>query len=65
MVNSEPKVLDEVSHRILKKIGEIDPHSCESNKEKEIEIWSWKRKQSEKWHAWLDRNTGHLRKSKN
>ena len=36
----------------------------ESNNEKEIEIKSEKKQKVEKWHVYLDSNTGHLRKWK-
>ena len=64
MVDKEPKILGDCSNRTLKKIGEIDPRSFESDTVNEIEIESWKRKRSEKWYVYLDKNTGHLRKSK-
>ena len=61
---SGPKILGDCSSRTIKKIGEIDPRSFESNKARDIEIESWKRKKSEKWHVYIDSKTGHLRKSK-
>jgi len=65
MANSESKPVDGLYNRSLKKIGEIDPKLFESNnEEKEIEIKSWKKQKSEKWYAYLDTNTGHLRKWK-
>ena len=61
--NSKP--VDDLHNRSLKKIGEIDPKIFESNnEEKEIEIRSVKKQKSEKWHVYLDTNTGHLRKWK-
>jgi hypothetical protein len=48
----------------LKEICIIDPRLFVSTKVKDIEIWSWKRKRSEKWFVFLDSNTGHLKKSK-
>jgi hypothetical protein len=61
--NSKP--VDDLHNRSLKKIGEIDPKLFKSNnEEKEIEIKSWKKQKSEKWHVYLDTNTGHLRKWK-
>jgi hypothetical protein len=64
MANSESKPVDDLSNRSLKKIGELDPKTFESNKEKEIEIKSEKKQKSETWHIYLDTNTGHLRKWK-
>lgn len=64
MANSEPKPVGDLSNRTLKKIGELDPKTFESNKEKEIEIKSEKKQKVEKWHVYLDINTGHLRKWK-
>ena len=64
MSNSEPKPVRDLSNRTLKKIGEIDPQSLESNNVKEIEIKSEKKQKVEKWHVYLDSNTGHLRKWK-
>jgi hypothetical protein len=55
---------EELSHRKLKEICIIDPRLFVSTKVKDIEIWSWKRKRSEKWFVFLDSNTGHLKKSK-
>ena len=65
MANSEAKPLDDLSNRSLKKIGELDPKLLESNNEKEVEIRSWKKQKVEKWHVYIDTNTGHLRKWKN
>jgi hypothetical protein len=62
--NSEAKPVDDLSNRSLKKIGELDPKLLESNNEKEVEIRSWKKQKVEKWHVYLDTNTGHLRKWK-
>ncbi|MGE5633915.1 MAG: hypothetical protein ACM3VV_01660 [Deltaproteobacteria bacterium] len=64
MANSNSKPVDDLSNRSLKKIGELDPKLLESNSEKEIEIRSWKKQKVEKWHVYLDTNTGHLRKWK-
>lgn len=64
MSNSEPKPVRDLSNRTLKKIGEIEPKSLESNNVKEIEIRSVKKQKSEIWHIYLDNNTGHLRKWK-
>jgi hypothetical protein len=64
MTNSNAKPVDDLSNRLLKKIGELDPKTLESNKEKEIEITSSKKQKVEKWHIFLDNNTGHLRKWK-
>ena len=64
MANSEAKPVDDLSNRSLKKIGELDPKLLESNNEKKIEIRSWKKQKVEKWHVYLDTNTGHLRKWK-
>ena len=64
MANSEAKPVDDLSNRSLKKIGELDPKLLESNNEKEVEIRSWKKQKVEKWHVYLDINTGHLRKWK-
>ena len=58
------KPVDDLNNRSIKKIGEIDPKTFESNNEKEIEIRSLKKQKSEKWHVALDTNTGHLRKWK-
>ena len=61
--NSKP--VDGLHNRSLKKIGEIDPKIFKSNnEEKEIEIKSFKKQKSDKWHVYLDSNTGHLRKWK-
>jgi hypothetical protein len=62
--NSEAKPVDDLYNRSLKKIGELDPKTFESNKEKEIEIKSEKKQKVEKWHVYFDTNTGHLRKWK-
>jgi hypothetical protein len=62
--NSEAKPVDDLSNRSLKKNGELDPKLLESNNEKEVEIRSWKKQKVEKWHVYLDTNTGHLRKWK-
>ena len=62
--NSEAKPVDDLNNRFLKKIGELDPKTFESNKEKEIEIKSEKKQKVEKWHIYLDTDTGHLRKWK-
>ena len=43
MANSEAKPVDDLHDRSLKKIGELDPKTFESNKEKEIEIKSEKK----------------------
>ena len=64
MANSEAKPVDDLSNRSLKKIGELDPKLLESNNEKEVEIRSWKKQKAEKWHVYIDTNTGHLRKWK-
>ena len=64
MTNSEAKPVNDLSNRTLKKIGELDPKKIEPNNEKEIEIRSWKKQKVEKWHIYLDANTGHLRKWK-
>lgn len=61
MSNSKPNPVDDLSHRVLKRIGVVDPRLCESNNAKEIEIMSWKKQRSEKWKAYLDSNTNHLR----
>ena len=42
--NSEAKPVDDLHNRSLKKIGELDPKTFESNKEKEIEIKGEKNK---------------------
>ncbi|MGN6348715.1 MAG: hypothetical protein ACTHJ7_05195 [Candidatus Nitrosocosmicus sp.] len=55
---------DKLSNRKLKEICIIDPRLFVSTKVKDIEVWSWKRRQSEKWFVFLDSNTGHLKKSK-
>ena len=57
----EPKPVGDLSHRTLKKIGEIDPRSFEPNDKKEMDLQSWKKQKSEKWQVYLDSNTGHLR----
>jgi CDP-glycerol glycerophosphotransferase (TagB/SpsB family) len=62
--NSNAKPVDDLSNRSLKKIGELDPKTFESNKEKEIEIKSEKKQKVEKWYVYLDSNTSHLRKWK-
>ena len=64
MANSSVKPVDDLHNRSLKKIGELDLKTFESNKEKEIEIKSEKKQKSEKWYVYLDTNTGHLRKWK-
>jgi hypothetical protein len=64
MDNSEPKPVEDLSNRTLKKIGELDPKIFEPNKVKEIEIKSWKKQKPEQWHIYLDIDTGHLRKWK-
>jgi hypothetical protein len=60
--NSKP--LNELSNRTLKKIGELNPKTFGSDKEKEIEIRSEKKQKVEVWRIYLDSNTGHLRKWK-
>lgn len=62
--SSEPKPVGDLSHRVLKKIGEIDPQSCDSTNKKEIDLHSWKKQKPEKWQVYLDGNTGHLRQFK-
>ena len=62
--NSEAKPVDDLNNRSSKKIGELDPKTFESKKEKEIEIKSEKKQKVEKWHVYFDTNTGHLRKWK-
>ncbi len=62
--SSEPKPVGDLSHRTLKKIGEIDPQSLESNNKKEMDFRSWKKQKPERWQAYLDSNTGHLRQLK-
>jgi hypothetical protein len=66
MVNydPEPKTAGELSHRTLKEICIIDPRLFVSTKIKDTEVWSWKRKKSEKWFVFLDSDTGHLKNSK-
>jgi hypothetical protein len=64
MANSSAKPVDDLNNRSLKKIGELDLKTFESNKEKEIEIKSEKKQKLEKWHVYLDTNTSHLRKWK-
>jgi hypothetical protein len=64
MSDSNAKSLNELSNRTLKKIGELDPKTLESNNEKEIKIKSEKKQQIEVWRVYLDKNTGHLRKWK-
>lgn len=66
MVNSdlESHTPEELSHRTLKEICIIDPRLFVSTKVKDTEVWSWKRKKSEKWFVFLDSNTGHLKQSK-
>ncbi|MER5175911.1 MAG: hypothetical protein ABJB76_10520 [Candidatus Nitrosocosmicus sp.] len=66
MVNSdlESYTPEELSHRTLKEICIIDPRLFVSTKVKDTEVWSWKRKKSEKWFVFLDSNTGHLKQSK-
>jgi len=64
MANSSAKPVDDLRNRSLKKIGELDLKTFESNKEKEIEIKSEKKQKLEKWHVYLDTNMGHLRKWK-
>ena len=44
MANSSAKPVDDLHNRSLKKIGELDLKTFESNKEKEIEIKSEKTK---------------------
>ncbi len=36
--SSEPKPVGDLSHRTLKKIGEIDPQSLEPNNKKEMDL---------------------------
>jgi hypothetical protein len=62
--NSNTKPLNELSNRTIKKIGELNPKTFESDKEKEIEIKSEKKQKVEVWRIYLDSNTGHLRKWK-
>jgi hypothetical protein len=64
MANSNLKPVDDLTNRSLKKIGELDPKLFESNNQKEIEINSEKKQKVEKWHVYLDSNTGYLRKWK-
>ena len=61
---SEPKPVVDLSHRVLKKIGEVDPQSCDPNNKKDIDFHSWKKQKSERWQIYLDSNTGHLRQFK-
>lgn len=53
MGDKQPIILGDCSNRTLKKIGEIDPRSFESDEVNEIEIESWKRKRSEKWYMYI------------
>ena len=62
--STEPKPVEDLSHRTLKKIGEIDPQSCDQNNKTEMDLRSWKKQKSEKWQVYLDSNTGHLRQLK-
>ena len=64
MANSSAKPVDDLHNRSVTKIGELNPKLLESNNEKEIEIKSEKKQKVEKWHVYLDTNTGHLRKWK-
>ncbi len=57
----EPRPVGDLTHRTLRKIGEIDPQSFEPNNKKEMDLRSWKKQKSEKWQVYLDSNTGHLR----
>ncbi|MBA3285232.1 MAG: hypothetical protein H0U27_09285, partial [Nitrosopumilus sp.] len=47
--STEPKPVGDLSHRTLKKIGEIDPQVCDPNNKVEIDLRSWKKQKSEKW----------------
>ena len=60
----EPKPVGDLSHRTLKKIGEIDPQSLEPNNKKETDLRSWKKQKPERWQVYLDSTTGHLRQLK-
>ena len=62
--NSNTKPLNELYNKTIKKIGELNPKTFESDKEKEIEIKSEKKQKVEVWRIYLDSNTGHLRKWK-
>ena len=63
--NSNAKPVDDLHNRSLRKIGELNTKTFESNnKEQEIEIKSEKKQKTEKWHIYVDSNTGHLRKWK-
>ncbi len=62
--NSKPQTSKELSEKTLKEICIIDPKLFVSTKVKDTEVWSWKRKKSEKWFVFLDSKTGHLKKSK-
>lgn len=53
-----------VSHSTVKEISVIDPKVFKPHQVKETDEWSWKRMKNEKWHVWLDCNTGHLRRKK-
>jgi len=60
----EPKPARALSHRTLKKMGEIDMHLSKQNDVAEVELESPKRERHEKWQVRVDANTGHLRISK-
>lgn len=61
----EPKSVNDLSHRIIKKIGTIDPNEFKSSDIKEIDLHSVKKQRSEKWYVNTDNNTGRLRISRN
>jgi hypothetical protein len=63
--SDKPQSAKDLSHRILKKMGIIDPSLCEPNNPKEIEFQSNKKQRSEKWYVSVDSSNGSLRISKN
>jgi hypothetical protein len=57
--SSEPKPVGNLSHRALKRIGQIDPQSYNPNNKTEIELHSWKKQKLGKWRVYLDGKAGH------
>ena len=59
--SSEPKPVKDLSHRTLKKIGEIDTQAFVPNNTKEIDFYTFKKQKSEKWQIYMDGNLEKIR----
>lgn len=59
--SGESKPVKDLSHRIIMKIGMIDPNDFKSSNIEEIELQSNKKQKTEKWSVNTDSNTGNMR----